>query len=273
MPESLIRRAVVQALLMRLAVAHHGVNERLVAPLWLEFACVGWWETRADAAQFDLLKYRSARMEPPALRALLSWQRGDEEDAARIGSATWLIAFLQAESGKAGEWPALLRRLLGGEEPLLSLAATFPGRFDTAEESELWWLTGFHHARRVRTVPVLDAAESRAELAALQRFVVAEGALETDTSATLRSALDHAREPFVGAELQRRSTELARMVPALHPFFRNAGLSLAEAFATRTAPKARRDEACRAFEADWRDAVELMFASRAALDAVESGGR
>ncbi len=270
LPERLIRRAIVQALLMRLAVAQHGVNDRLTAPLWLEHACVGWWETRAEVAQLDSLQQRSARHAPATLSAVLGWQRGEAEDEARINSATWLLTFLQTEAARSEEWRTLLRRLLGGEPPLVALRATYPRRFEQAEEAELWWTTGFHHVRRIRPVPTLDARESRAELLALQRLVVSEEGRDADKVVSLRTMLEHAPEPFVAAETQRRAAELGRVLPALHPFFRNAGLALAEVFAARTAGAAKRDEVCRAFETDWRDALELESASKAALDALES---
>ena len=57
------------------------------------------------------------------------------------------------------------------------------------------------------------------------------------------------------------ATALNRVVPALHPFYRNAGLSLAEVFARRASAEA--------FERDWRDATELDAATSAALDALE----
>jgi hypothetical protein len=269
----LIRRAVVQALLMRLAVAHHGIHESLAAPLWLEQACVGWWETRAEAAQLDSLKQRAQRVAPPPLDALLGWQRGEPEDEARVVGAVWLFSFLQTEAAGPNDWPVCLRRMLGGEAPASAIGAIYAGRFGNAEERELWWQTGYHQARRTRTLPGLDVAESHAELLALQRFVVAEPAGDADRLIPMRTVLDHAGEPYVAAELQRRATELARLLPALHPFFRNAGLSLAELFAARQAGAVRRAEAARTFESDWRDALELAAASQAALDRLEGTAR
>ena len=82
--------------------------------------------------------------------------------------------------------------------------------------------------------------------------------------------LGRANEPVVAAELQRRATGLARLVPALHPFYRNAGLSLAAAFNARSGKEATRAGLAAAFESDWRDALELEAASTAALDALEA---
>ena len=265
-PETFVRRALVQALLMRLAVAQHGVTEKLAAPLWLEHACIGWWRTRAEAAQFDALKQETARLAPPALGELLAWQRGNPEPRVLAAGAVWLLTFLQGESGKAGEWPALLVRLLGGENADTALAATFPGRFSNGSERELWWQTGWHHLRRVHTLPTLEAAESRGLLAGAARFVLAHDD-GSDVVTPLRAVLAHASEPLVDAELARRVTELNRLLPALHPFYRNAGLSLATALGTRGA--AKYEAVCAAFEQDWHDARELEAATTAALDALE----
>lgn len=266
-PEIFVRRALVQGLLMRQAVARHGVNERLAAPLWLEHACVGWWHTRADPAQLDALKQATARLAPPALDELLEWQRGAVEPTQLTEGAVWLLTFLRGESGRAGEWPALLHRLLGGETPVAALVASYPGRFANEGERELWWQTGWHHLRRARVLPGLEAAESRAELAELARFVFARG--RGDAVVPLREVLGQAREPVVEAELKRRSVALNRGLPALHPFYRNAALSLAEALAARGVAAKRREILCAVFEQDWRDANELEAASAAALDALE----
>src|SRR5581483_7115504 len=134
---------------------------------------------------------------------------------------------------------------------------------------ELWWETGWQQWRRTRNLPGADAAASRVTLAALSRFVFAAG--EDDTVVRLRDVLAHAGEPPIEAELQHRAAMLARDVSGLHPFYRNAGLSLADALAARHAPAAKREAAAAGFERDWSEAEELSAATKAALDAVEAG--
>ncbi len=266
-PEIFVRRALVQGLLMRQAVARHGVNDRLAAPLWLEQACVGWWRTRAEPALLDALKQSTARRVPPALDRMFNWRRGEAEPVDLSEGAVWLLAFLRGESGRPQEWSSFLQRLLGGEAPDAALAVSFPDRFENAPERELWWQTGWHHLRRARTLPGLEAAESRAELADLGRFVVLrEG---KDVVMTLRDVLGRAGEPAVAAELTQRATALNRVLPAVHPFYRNAALSFGELLAGRDKSAERRASLWTAFEADWRDANELEKASAAALDAIE----
>lgn len=263
------RRALVQGLLMRLAVARHGVNERLSAPLWLEHACVGWWQTRAGAAQLDALKHEAASLPVPTLAALLSWQRGGAEPRDFVTGAVWLLTFLQAESGRGREWPNLLPRLLGGEEPLAALNATYPGRFADAGERELWWATGCHHAQRARSLPALDSAESRIQLEGLTRFVFAGPTEDADRVVPVREVLARGTEAIVAPELARRLAELERLIPALHPFYRNAGLALAEALRAGPGNRGGREVLCAAWERDWGDATELEAAAKAALDRME----
>ncbi len=266
-PDAFVRRGLVQALLMRLAVTQHGVTEKLAAPLWLELGCVDWWQTRAEGAQLDALKQESGRFAPPALAELLGWQRGDGESRRLTVGATWLFAWLQAESGRGSEWPGMLRRLLGGDDGGAALAASFPGRFATDAERELWWQLGWHHLRRVRSLPTFEAAESRVELASLMRFVFSTAG--RDAVVPLEGVLAHAREPLFDSELQRRAGELNRLLPSLHPFYRNAALSLAEAFSARTAGASAQAARVASFEQDWRDARELEAVASSALDALE----
>jgi hypothetical protein len=265
-----VRRALVRGLLTRLAVARHGFHERQTVPWWLEHGCVGWWQTRFDAAQLDALKQEAAHQTPPAVDVLLRWPRDFEEPRDMITASTWLLTYLQADSGPAREWPTFLLRLLAGEDPVEALVASYPGRFSTAEERELWWATGFHHVRRVRSLPSLEAADSQHQLGALARFVFADLSGDSDAVVPLRQVIARTKEPVVAAELARRATYLAKLVPALHPFYRNAGLSLAEILAGRKISATRSDALCAIFEEDWRAATELEVETSAALDRLEA---
>lgn len=263
------RRALVQSLLMRIAVAKHGVTPYLTVPLWLEHACVGYWRTRVDAAQLDALKQLAARESPPSVEALVNWKRGAAEPRSHQVAAMWLMAFFQSESGSAREWPTLLVRLLQGDDPLLAVAVSYPGRFTSADGRELWWRTGYHHLRRVRTLPALELADSREQLGALARFVFSDPTGERDMLVPLAELLARAGEPVVAADLARRWAEVGKLIPTLHPFYRNAGLALQEALGAGTASAAKRERAAAAFEQDWRDAMELESATQRALEALE----
>ena len=89
----------------------------------------------------------------------------------------------------------------------------------------------------------------------------------------LRDVLAHGRDPLVAPELKRRAAEVERLLPALHPFYRNAGLSLVEVFQAGALAATKREAACARFEQDWRDATELEGVATAALDALEGGPR
>ncbi len=269
-PEATVHRALVHALLSRIAVAWHGTAVRATVPLWLEQACVGWWLTHERPASLDALKQRTERMTPPPIAALLDWPRDGRERPGYADAAIWLLTFLQTESGRADEWGTMLRRMLLGGDPQAALAAAYPGRFFGVPARELWWQTGWHDARQVRALPVLSSAESRARLGALARFVYADEAGVADRVVPLRTVLAQGGDPLIGAEVARRVAELERLIPALHPFYRNAGLSLAEALRTNQRSAAKIEERCTVFAGDWRDATELEVAARAALDALEA---
>ena len=266
-PRYFLRRALVQALLMRLAVAEHGVGPNLTAPLWLEHAAVGWWLTRAEPARFDALQAESVELAPPRLADVLGWTRSDVEPRSLAVGAVWLLTWLQHESGAAREWPELRRRLLRGDEPLAALAGCFPGRFDDAAEKELWWQTGWHAVRRVRTLPMMGSTESRLFLTDLARVVVAVGG--DDVVVPLRFALRQTHEPAVAALLAVKALELERVLPALHLFYRNAGVSLAECLSPGKEPASDGDERAAAYERDWALGFELENRSREILNAAE----
>ncbi len=270
--EAVVRTAVVHGLLLRLAVMQHGAAARLTIPRWLEQGAVGWWRTQDQPAQLDALKQASARRGAARMGDILSWARDNNATSPRGDDALWLMAFLRGEAARPAEWHGFVQRLLGGEASDTALAASFPGRFRTREERELWWQTGYHALRSARLLPVQEAAESRAELTALLRFVFADGGGD-DSVLRLAEVLAHGAEPAVAVELQRRGAQLERLVPALHPFFRNAGLSLAQALASGRLAPAKQKELCARFDEDWRDALELSAAATAALDALEAGPR
>jgi hypothetical protein len=264
-------RAVVQGLLMRLAVAQHGVSQTLTVPLWLELGSVGWWRSHGEAARLDALKYETRRRPWPRVRDLLAAQRGGVETREFELGSTWLLTVLLAESGRTAAWPQLLRRLLQGEAGSAALNVTFGERFGGEPERELWWRTGVEQALRTRTLPGLEVDESRLALAGLARLVVFGET--TDRVVPLAEVLAHGAEPFVAAELARRAAEATRLAPSAHPFYRNAALSLAAVFKAAALPVDRQAKLIAGFEEDWQTGLALTQASAAALDAFEAGRR
>lgn len=269
-----LRRALVDALLHRLGVALHGVTVPPVVAPWLVLGAAGWWETRVDGARLDALREASRRRPPPALVSLLDGARdpaGFEGDAA---GATWWFTFLLAESSRGAEWPRLLGRLLAGGDPQAMLAQAYVGRFGGPDERELWWQTGWHHHLRQRVLPGLEAEEARDLLAALARFVFAdEGG--GDRLVPLTEVLARRTEPLVAAELARRGADLGRSAAGMHPFYRNAALTLAEAFALPAGVEAdrRRSALGAQWERDWADGLALEAATREVLDRWEGRSR
>jgi hypothetical protein len=260
-----VRRALTRGLLLRLATAVRGADGLRVVPRWLEEGCALWVDTRVAPARLDAVKDETRPLVPPALGALLNDTPALAAAPAREAAALWLLSFLPAESTSQREWPSFLLRVLSGLPSDEALIASYPGRFTNARERELWWQTGWHHVRRGRTLPNLESEESAREIEGLARFVFAPG--EQDVVVPLRTMLAHAHDGLVVGEFQRRATELRRIAPGLHPFYRNAGLSLLDLFTLApTAPAARRDALLAAYESDRQDALELAAAAMAVLD-------
>ncbi len=270
--EVLRRRGLVQALLMRVAVAQHGVSPSLMAPLWLEFACVEWWRASESGSRLDFLKQQSAKASPPPLARLLAWSRGEPEPVENAWGAYWLMVFLQAESNRGAEWRRFLAALGGGAKPLGALTENFPDRFTGAAERELWWETGWHHHRRVRTLPLLSAAESRAAIADATRFVAMRDGVEVVVPSDAWG--EWGRSLTGRAMLRAAATRLAQQAAALHPFYRNAAISLGRLLTLAGDPSGVRSAeevaaARQAFDRDWQDASDLEAESARALDALE----
>lgn len=270
-PKFFVRRALVQALLVRLAVAEHGVQPQLTAPLWLEQAAVGWWRTRDDPAMLDQLQQDSLGLAPPRLAEILGWTRSEVEPRVLEVGSVWLLAWLQRESAGGREWRNFRRRLLVGEDPSAALAASFPGRFSDLADRELWWQTGWHGVRRVRTLPMWSAAESRQTLADLSRVVLAVG--EQDAVLPLRFALRRRDEPAVAAVLAAKTNELERVLPALHVFYRNVGLALADCLAPGKEIRLDADGLVAEFEREWREGFEMETKNEELMDEYATGRR
>jgi hypothetical protein len=269
---AVVRRALARGLLLRLGVAWYGADAVRTVPAWLELGCAVWVDTREFPARLDEIKDRTRSLAPPALGALLNDNRAVVGGLEHEMAALWLLTFLQTESGGAREWEAFLRGVLRGTAADEMLTLAFPGRFAHVRDRELWWQTGWHHVRRVNAFPMMDSQESAQVIVRLARFIFAPG--NEDRIVPLRTVLEYAADAIVADELRRRAAELQLLAPALHPYYRNAGLSLLEVFLTGKVVSAKRQAALiAAFEEDWRDGIEIEAAAKAALDAFEQARR
>lgn len=269
---ALVRRALACGMLLRLGVAWYGADAVRTVPAWLELGCAVWVDTREFPARLDEIKDRTRSLAPLALGALLNDNRAGVRGTEHEIAALWLLTFLQAESGGAREWEAFLRGVLRGTAADEMLTTAFPGRFASVRDRELWWQTGWHHVRRLNAFPLMDSQESAHAIARLARFTFAPG--NEDVVVPLRTVLAHGADTIVSDDLQRRAAELQILGPALHPYYRNAGLSLLEVFLKGKVVSANRQAALvAAFEEDWRDGVEIEATAKAALDAFEQSRR
>ncbi len=250
-----VRRAFVQGLIMRRAVAWHAVGPQLKVPLWLEQACTAWSQVRERPAMMDAFQQESAMLgAPPSLRALLEWERGGVESRSWELSALWLFAQLQAE-GPFSRWGGWLRGILGGADAYDTLPRSYPGVWRDAASLDVWWGTVVHHQRTTRALPAMTIAVSRAWMQDRSRWLAGRGAREVVLR--LQELIELRREPWVKAELVERQMQTRSVLGTIHPYYANAALSMGRLY----------EAAARGNEKDFR--VALAEFERDAIDGRE----
>lgn len=268
-----LRQALVQALLMRVAITAHGLEPSLRVPLWLEQGCLGWSLTHARPALLDEWQQDSARVAPPALSRVLGLKRDTPVTRPEALGTLWLLSYLQAESGPERRWPLLLGALLGGEDPVAALGRIYGGDFHDDPARELWWQVGWHSQRRLFATAVDNAADSRAWVTDRARWVARSG--DADILLSLDEVFAARQAPWVAAELQQRIGQLKGGLGTnlLHPFYRNAAVSLGRAYeAARAGNRSGFGLAEADLDRDCADGVELETAAEGALDQMEASG-
>jgi len=267
-----LRRGLVQALLMRRAIAWHGLVTELRVPFWLENACVRWTETRERPALLDAWQQDAARVAMPRLAAVLSQQRLAAADPAADLAALGLMAHLQAESGREQRWPQLLRAVLGGTETLAALPLYYGDYFKDDAARELWWQVGWQAQLRQAAQAGETPAESRQWLVERAHWTARLTKDAPDAELTLDEVYAARAEAWVTRELAERLAELRAGLGTVHPFYRNAALSLGRVYESalfgdrRGFNKAQAD-----LVRDIADGRELEQISKEALDELEAG--
>lgn len=251
-----VRRAFVQGLILRQAVAWHAVGPRLTVPLWLEQACTAWSLVSERPAMMDAFQQESAGVSaPPSLRALLLWERGAVESRGWELASLWLFLQLQAEPGEPARWGRWIRGVVGGASPVDTLPRSYAGLWADAAMQELWWQTTFHHQRRLQSLPVMSAASSRSWMADRSRWLAGREGREVVLPLGELHALR--REPWVRSELQVRIGQIQSVLGALHPYYTNAAISMGRLY----------EVALKGSDADFKTAVENF--ERDAIDGRE----
>jgi hypothetical protein len=268
----IIRRALVQAVLLRQAVALHGTAQRLTVPLWLEQACVALGEGRDRPAMLDAMRQESAQLAPPPLETLLRWERGEPEERGRVLAAFWLFQHLQAESGDTPRWSRWLRALLGGADPVQAIQEIYGGAWKDPAARELWWRTGFYDVRTSSTLPLMSMLETRDWLADRCRWLAVKNGREQVLS--FDDLWAERKEPWVKTGMTERAQQIENQLLRLHPFYRNAAISLGRMY--QAAVKGAEEEfkaAKQAVSQDAKDGQELEAAATESLDALEAKSR
>ncbi len=267
-----LRRALVQALLMRRATSLHGGVPGLVVPPWLENAGVAWSLTHGNAGALDAWQRESLRTTPPSLATVLAQRRGSLAAHADEQSALWLLTHLQAESGEERRWPQLLRAVFGGTDTAAALWQFFGNYFKDDTERELWWQVGWHTQLRQAAQAGDTAAETRAWLAENARWTARRAAGGDDEPLAPDEVFAARARPWVTEELARRLARIRAGLATVHPFYRNAALSLGRLHEAALAGESNKfAQAQSDLARDIADGRELEQTATAALDELEAG--
>lgn len=219
-----VRRALVQGLILRQAVAWHAVGPRLTVPLWLEHACTAWSIVREQPSMMDSFQQESAGLAAPPLRALLLWQRGAVESRGWELASLWLFLQLQSEQGPASQWGSWVRGVVGGVAPYEALPRSYSGLWTDPMSLELWWQTAFQHQRRTRALPVMTAEASREWMQDRSRWLGGrdgrEVVLDLEELPGLR------KELWMRTALKERLDQTRAVLGVIHPYYANAALSM-----------------------------------------------
>jgi hypothetical protein len=272
LPAWVLRRALVQALLMRVAVDRHGVQPGLQVPLWLEHGAVALWQIRANPALLDEWQARAADLPWPDLAELWAWERHEAADEARERAALWCLLWLREEGRAApGTWARWRDAVLRGEGEAAALARLFPAWGEPAAVERRWRVGGWRVATR-STLAGWSAAESRLRLWALWRVVL------TDGSGRERVVEDEEwwegrDDEVLRAEVAWRRARLGAELPWVHAFYHNVALSAGRVWeAWERGDEAVWREARAQLTADILSARELEEVAREALDALSREG-
>ncbi len=262
----IVRRAFVQGVILRQAVAWHGASPKLTVPLWLEQACTAWSQVRERPAMLDAFQQESGRVQVvPPLRALLLWERGGVESRGWELASLWLFLQLQAEPGEAWRWGAWVRGVTGGAAPWDTLPRTYAGLWTDAAAMDLWWQTGFHHQSRLRVLPIMTAEASRAWLADRSRWLAGRDGREVVLALSELEGLR--KEPWVRAELDERGRQTQSVLGVIHPYYTNTAISMGRLYeAAAKGNEKQFKEALAEFERDALDGRELEDEVGAMLD-------
>lgn len=224
-----VTRALVEGLVMRLAVWRHGATESVVAPAWLVEGAALWAETRAQPAWADEWRRQARGLRPPRLEAILNWD-GKDDEATRVASyAVWV--WLVGDSGMSQRWSQMLRLMLGGEGPGAALRTYYGQGWRDWTEQELAWQVTYHDQVTRTEAGPWGVVETRDWLRDLSRVVKYDRETEAERTLEFGDYGEVRREVILAMVIASRLQLLQARLPRLHPFYHNAGLSLAQAWA------------------------------------------
>jgi hypothetical protein len=268
--------ALAEGVLKRKSVLLGGSPD-LEAPAWLAEAAAEAAIFAARPAMLDAWQAEMRREEAPArLREVLirAGEAGAGGGRGRSLGAAGVWLWLRGEGLRNGAWARFLDSVLLGESPGGALAREYasivPAGAD-AREWELAWRVAAARLAAAQQTPVLEPAEARRRIERLGRLVVFDVAAGGERVQAPVGEWQTRREAWPAGERRARAAFLAAELPRMHPFYRNAAVSLGRAWqALAEGREGEWREAGAEWGEDWAAGRALEAASARLLDEAEA---
>lgn len=198
-------------------------------PDWLELGFSLLLEARLRGHLPDYFA-RLARQRSPRPLADIVGARGPYGTQARdlALDAYWLLRFLRREAGNRRTYQRMLTETMLGKDGYVAILEHYRGHFSDRASLELWWAVGFNDLVRGRQRLVSSPAESRLTV---QRLAELTPSWDGITRRVDLAALTHLRErEEVREALRQRRLDANLALPQINPVYRNALISLIEAY-------------------------------------------
>ncbi len=263
-----LERALVRALLMRVAIWNRVPDESVSVPPWLEMGMQRTLQAAGDPSYVDAMVRSIRERGPMPLREILYRNEDEPPDEAFAVNAYWLLRHLDQAGGQSGRLHNFVLRLLAGGDPDASMMATFGSYIREIENAQLWWAVGVYERIQRRAVTQSHFHESRRLVNSHSRFTYRKEGEEVRLG--VDELWEHRDEPVLRSDLVRRLQDMNLQMRLIHPFHFNSILSLRLTMMSLlegTEEEYRRGVAM--FRDDVREADLLFRETEEALDRLE----
>jgi len=225
--QDVVLRSLVQAFMVRLIIWHGGGSLAKNFPLWLELALVEELKNRLNPVYQDLLVRHTDALPLMKANAILTHSlpfRGKDRTLAL--NRFWMLRYLEQEAGSLNRLREVLLSLLTTADPIRAIASHNLSAFESADEFELWWATGFYDLISKRISPIYSLDRSRRLIQSLGTFTLSLH--NRDTHVFLHDLWDKEDKATINKICQARLSVLKGNLRAINPIYYNPLLSLGQ---------------------------------------------